>query len=537
MPSTVLVGAQWGDEGKGKITDLIASDYDYVVRFQGGNNAGHTVIHGDKKLALHLIPSGVMYENAVPVIGNGVVVDPGVLVKEMAMLEAEGISCKNLRISNDAHLIMPYHKDLDGADEKSLGDKKIGTTKRGIGPCYQDKMGRKGIRMQDLLDEKIFRLKLAAVLAQKNPILEKIYGLHTYTVEEICDEYLPYARILAPFVCESAHMLNTALAEGKSILFITHKLNEIMEVCDRCSVLRKGKYIGTVDIAGTSKEELSRMMVGRDVKFAVDKAPASPGETVLKVTGLTVPSKVHHNNAVKNVSFQVRRGEIVCIAGIDGNGQTEFVYALSGLEKISAGRIELCGRDVTRSTIRQRAETGMSHIPEDRHKHGLVLDFPLEDNLVLQRYMDPRFQKGGFIQREPIRAYAEDLIGRFDIRSGQGPVTPVRSMSGGNQQKAIIAREIDLNADLLVAVQPTRGLDVGAIEYIHSQIVGQRDLGKAVLLVSLELDEVMNLSDRILVMYEGEIVGELDPKTTTVEELGLYMAGAKRNTGKEASAS
>ena len=219
MPSTVLVGAQWGDEGKGKITDLIASDYDYVVRFQGGNNAGHTVIHGDKKLALHLMPSGVMYENAVPVIGNGVVVDPGVLVKEMAMLEAEGISCKNLRISNDAHLIMPYHKDLDGADEKSLGDKKIGTTKRGIGPCYQDKMGRKGIRMQDLLDEKIFRLKLEAVLAQKNPILEKIYGLHTYTVEEICDEYLPYARILAPYVCESAHMLNTALAEGKSILF------------------------------------------------------------------------------------------------------------------------------------------------------------------------------------------------------------------------------------------------------------------------------------------------------------------------------
>ena len=280
------------------------------------------------------------------------------------------------------------------------------------------------------------------------------------------------------------------------------------------------------------------MMVGRDVKFAVDKAPAQPGETVLKVSGLTVPSRVHHNNAVKDVSFQVRRGEIVCIAGIDGNGQTEFVYALSGLEKSSAGKIELCGKDVTHCSIRQRAETGMSHIPEDRHKHGLVLDFPLEDNLVLQRYMDPRFQKGGFIQREPIRAYAEEMIEKFDIRSGQGPVTPVRSMSGGNQQKAIIAREVDMNADLLVAVQPTRGLDVGAIEYIHSQIVEQRDLGKAVLLVSLELDEVMNLSDRILVMYEGEIVGELDPKTTTVEELGLYMAGAKRNAGgKEAAAS
>ena len=369
-------------------------------------------------------------------------------------------------------------------------------------------------------------------MQQRTEILKMLYRDNEIL---IFDE--PTAVLTPQEIHELMQIMKNLAAEGKSILFITHKLNEIMEVSDRCSVLRKGRYIGTVDIADTSKEELSRMMVGRDVKFAVDKSPAQPGETVLKVTGLTVPSKVHHNNAVKNVSFQVRRGEIVCIAGIDGNGQTEFVYALSGLEKISSGRIELCGRDVTRSTIRQRAETGMSHIPEDRHKHGLVLDFPLEDNLVLQRYMDPRFQKGGFIQREPIRAYAEDLIGRFDIRSGQGPVTPVRSMSGGNQQKAIIAREIDLNADLLVAVQPTRGLDVGAIEYIHSQIVGQRDLGKAVLLVSLELDEVMNLSDRILVMYEGEIVGELDPKTTTVEELGLYMAGAKRNTGKEASAS
>ncbi len=219
MPSTVLVGAQWGDEGKGKITDLIAGDYDYVVRFQGGNNAGHTVIHGDKELALHLMPSGVMYEHAVPVIGNGVVVDPGVLVKEMAMLEAEGIPCGNLKISCDAHVIMPYHKDLDGADEKWLGSQQIGTTKRGIGPCYQDKMGRKGIRIQDLLDEKIFRLKLEHVLAQKNPILERIYGLHAYTVDEICEEYLPFSRILKPYMAETAQLLNDALRSGKNILF------------------------------------------------------------------------------------------------------------------------------------------------------------------------------------------------------------------------------------------------------------------------------------------------------------------------------
>ncbi len=219
MPSTVLVGTQWGDEGKGKVTDLIASNYDYVVRFQGGNNAGHTVVHGDTKLALHLMPSGVMYENCTPVIGNGVVIDPGALVKEMAMLQAEGISFDRLKISCNAHIIMPYHKDLDGADEKVLGKNSIGTTKRGIGPCYQDKAARKGIRVQDLMDEKIFRLKVETALAQKNPILEKIYGLHTYTVEEICDEILPYARIMKPFMAETTQLLNEALREGKNILF------------------------------------------------------------------------------------------------------------------------------------------------------------------------------------------------------------------------------------------------------------------------------------------------------------------------------
>ena len=217
--NTVLVGAQWGDEGKGKVTDLIAHDYDFVVRYQGGNNAGHTVVHGGTKLALHLMPSGVMYPDATPVIGNGVVIDPGVLVKEMAMLQAEGISCQNLKISCDAHIIMPYHKDLDGADEKRLGANQIGTTKRGIGPCYQDKAGRKGIRVQDLMDEHIFRLKLKTALAQKNLILDKVYGLHTYTVEEICDEYLPYAKILRPYMAETTQLLNEALRQGKSILF------------------------------------------------------------------------------------------------------------------------------------------------------------------------------------------------------------------------------------------------------------------------------------------------------------------------------
>ena len=322
--------------------------------------------------------------------------------------------------------------------------------------------------------------------------------------------------------------------EGKSILFISHKLNEIMAVADRVSVLRKGKYIGTVNTADTNKQELSNMMVGRPVQLVVTKDEAKPGEDVLKVEHFCVPSHVHKRNAVNDVSFTVRAGEIVCIAGIDGNGQTELVYGLSGLDKSNGGKVTLCGEDITHYSIHRRGGN-MSHIPEDRHKHGLVLDFTLEQNLVLQRFNEPQFQHGGFIDKGAVRSYAQRLIEQYDVRSGQGPITKARSMSGGNQQKAIIAREVDRDKPLIIAVQPTRGLDVGAIEYIHSQLVAERDRGKAILLVSLELEEVMSLSDRILVMYEGEIVGELDPKKTNVQELGLYMAGAKRE-GKEALA-
>ena len=233
---------------------------------------------------------------------------------------------------------------------------------------------------------------------------------------------------------------------------------------------------------------------------------------------------------MKGVSFDVRKGEIVCIAGIEGNGQTELVYGLTGLAKATGGTITLDGKDITHASIRERSKAGMSHIPEDRHKHGLVLDYSLEQNMVLQRYWEPKFSNKGIIKADEVRKYAEMLIERFDVRSGQGPITISRAMSGGNQQKAIIAREIDKNPKLLIAVQPTRGLDVGAIEYIHSQLIAERDKGHAVLLVSLELDEVMNLSDRILVIYEGEIVGEFDPKKVTVQELGLYMAGAKKQS-------
>ncbi len=321
--------------------------------------------------------------------------------------------------------------------------------------------------------------------------------------------------------------------EGKSIIFITHKLDEIKKVANRCTVLRKGAYIGTVDVSNASKEELSKMMVGRNVSFAVKKKEAAPKENVLTVEKLCVKSKRTGKNVVDNVSFNVRKGEIVCIAGIEGNGQSELVYAITGLANADSGKIVLDGNDITSSTIRQRSLSGMSHIPEDRHRHGLVLDYPLGENIALQTYFTDKFSKFGVLNFENISNHAKTLIKKFDIRCSQGPKTSARSMSGGNQQKAIIAREIDKNPNLLIAVQPTRGLDVGAIEYIHQQLVAQRDANKAVLLVSLELDEVMNVSDRILVISEGELVGEFDPKNVTVEELGLYMAGSKRRALNE----
>ncbi|MBS7365352.1 MAG: ABC transporter ATP-binding protein, partial [Oscillospiraceae bacterium] len=359
-------------------------------------------------------------------------------------------------------------------------------------------------------------------MQQRTEILKMLYRDNEIL---IFDE--PTAVLTPQEIDELMQIMKNLAAEGKSILFISHKLNEIKAVADRCTVLRKGKYIGTVNTKDATIEELSAMMVGRNVNFHVEKTPAKPGDVVLEVEGLTVASKIHKNNAVKNVSFKVRAGEIVCIAGIDGNGQTELVYGITGLEPVKSGTVKLNGVDITKASIRKRSVSGMSHIPEDRHKHGLVLDYSLEDNLILQTYFKRDFTNAaGFLRRNNIREYANRLIEMYDIRSGQGPVTKARSMSGGNQQKAIVAREIDKNPDLLVAVQPTRGLDVGAIEYIHKQLINHRDQGHACLLVSLELDEVMDVPDRILVMYEGEIVGELDPKKTTQEELGLYMAGA-----------
>ncbi|MGL4737385.1 MAG: ABC transporter ATP-binding protein [Cellulosilyticaceae bacterium] len=327
-------------------------------------------------------------------------------------------------------------------------------------------------------------------------------------------------------------IMRNLIKEGKSIILITHKLKEIKAVANRCTVIRRGKCIGTVDVQSTSEAEMAKMMVGRPVSFTVNKTPSTPGKVILNVANLSVK-----NNkkvlGLKNFSLEVKAGEIMGIAGVEGNGQNELVEAITGLRKSESGTITLNEENITTLPIRGRIRKGIAHIPEDRHKRGLVLDYTIEDNMILEIYNQKPFAKRGLLNREAIHAYSEKIIKAFDVRSGEGGKSIARSLSGGNQQKAIVGREMELNPELLIAVQPTRGLDVGSIEYIHKRLVAHRDKGKAVLLVSLELDEILNVSDRIAVVNNGELIGVVDATQTDENEIGLMMAGIKGGTQHE----
>lgn len=337
----------------------------------------------------------------------------------------------------------------------------------------------------------------------------------------------PTAVLTPQEIQELMKIMKALIAEGKSIILITHKLKEIKDVADRCTVIRRGKNVGTVEVAGASEQKLAEMMVGRQISFVVNKAERDPGDTVVAIRDLSVPGPAGVL-AVKNFTLDIRAGEIVGLAGVEGNGQKELVEAIIGLRKVTCGAIEVKGTDVCQLSIRERMEKGISYIPEDRHKHGLVLDYSLQENLSLKTYYKAPFSRRGLLQRNHMRQHAERVIQEFDVRAGKGAQAKARSLSGGNQQKAIVGREFDMDPDLLVAVQPTRGLDVGAIEYIHGRLLEQRKRGKAVLLVSLELDEILDLSDRIAVISHGELVGVVVASDTDENEVGLMMTGIKR---------
>ncbi len=322
-------------------------------------------------------------------------------------------------------------------------------------------------------------------------------------------------------------VMRNLVHEGKSIILITHKLKEIIAIADRCTVLRRGECMATVDVANSNLEELAELMVGRKINLFIDKKEIKERTTVMKIRNLSVKDS-KGLDAVKNLNLDIRTGEIMCVAGIDGNGQSELIQALTGLAPSCGGTIEFLGEEIQGLPIRERTEMGLGHIPEDRQRYGLVMDFDLQENMVLQSYFKEPFSTRGRLNKEAIREYSDRLIQEYDVRSSLGSDTISQSLSGGNQQKAIIARELDRSPALLLAAQPTRGLDIGAIEFIHRSIEAERDKGKAVLLFSLELEEVLSLSDKIAVIYEGEIVGILDSKDATENELGLLMSGAKK---------
>nr|WP_279326551.1 ABC transporter ATP-binding protein [Bacillus kexueae] len=358
-------------------------------------------------------------------------------------------------------------------------------------------------------------------MQQRVEILKTLYrGAEILIFDE------PTAVLTPQEIQELIQIMKALVNEGKSIILITHKLKEIMEVCDRVTVIRRGKGIGTLNVSDTNPTELAELMVGREVKFTTDKEEAKPTEPVLEIQNLVVKD-ARHINTVDGLNLTVRAGEIVGIAGVDGNGQSELIEAITGLRKAESGSIKLNGKELINLSPRKITETGVGHIPQDRHKHGLVLDFPIGENMVLQTYYQEPFSKNGILNFNQIYDKARKLIEEYDVRTPD-EYTKARALSGGNQQKAIIGREVDRNPDLLIAAQPTRGLDVGAIEFIHKRLIEQRDQGKAVLLLSFELDEVMNVSDRIAVIYEGKIVAIVDPKETTEQELGLLMAGSKK---------
>ena len=417
---------------------------------------------------------------------------------------------------SEAALFEPY-----SADDVAFGPKNKNIKGKELFECVKKSMELAGLDYKKYGNLPIVslsggekrKLSVAGLIALDSDIL-------------IFDE--PTAVLTPQEIDELMKVTKNLSARGKSIIFISHKLKEIKQIADRCTVLRLGKCIGTVDVASTTMEEMSEMMVGRKLNLSIDKKPAHPGDAILSVHNLVVMDPVTGTKKVNNVSFEARAGEITCIAGIDNNGQSEMVLALAGMIE-SEGDISLDGERITGKGIRYRNTHGVSHIPEDRHKHGLVLDFNLDENMILQTYFTPEFSSHGFLRAKAIEGYAEEMIREYDIRCANGTLTNVRSMSGGNQQKIILAREISRAHDLLIAVQPTRGLDIGAARFIHEQLVKERDSGKAVLLVSLELDEVMEVSDRILVMHSGEIVADVRPKEVSIQELGLYMAGAKRS--------
>ncbi|WP_079412227.1 ABC transporter ATP-binding protein [Alkalithermobacter paradoxus] len=464
----------------------------------GENGAGKSTLM-NILYGLYQQTSGDIY-----IKGNKVNIDnPNIAIANgIGMVHQHFMLVPPFTVAENIILGMEPTKGLNRIDmDKAINDVKEISQKYGL---YVDPLAR----VEDI----------TVGMQQRVEILKALYrGAEILILDE------PTAVLTPQEIKELIQIMRNLTKEGKSIIVITHKLKEIKEAADFCTIIRRGKYIDTVDVSKTTEDELAAMMVGREVNFKVDKAAMTPGDVVLKVDKLIAKDN-RGINVLNELSLEVRRGEILGIAGIDGNGQSELVEALTGLREVESGSVYLNGKDITNKLPKEVFESGICNIPEDRQKRGLVLDFTVAENMILENYAKPQFSKGFRLLEDNINKFAKELIEKFDIRPTDESLK-ARALSGGNQQKIIIAREVTNDPELLIATQPTRGLDVGAIEFVHKSLVDQRNKGKGVLLVSLELDEVMSVSDRIAVIYEGKIVGIVDAKEADENVLGLMMAG------------
>ena len=498
-----------------KFPGIIANDH---VNFQLKKGEIHALLgeNGAGKSTLMSILFGIYSPTSGQILKNG-----------------EPIEIKSPNDANKYNIGM-VHQHFKLVDVFSILDNIImgvETTKFGF---HQKDQARKDIekisKQYDLHVDLDTKVQDATVNMQQRTEILKMLDRHHDIL--IFDE--PTAILTPQEIKQLMKTMKKLVKEGKSIIFITHKLDEIMEVCDRVTVLRRGKVIGTVETKKTTKEELSKMMVGRDVIFQIKKKPSKPKDVVLDVSDLTVVSDRTKKNVLDHVSFQVRQGEIVCIAGVDGNGQSELLMGLCGMLPVTKGSIILDGEDITHDSVRERIEKGLGHVPEDRHKYGMVKEFTLSENAVLKDFYKPEYStKYGTLNFSKFKERASKEIEEFDVRAGLGADTVAGSLSGGNQQKAIIAREIDLSPKLLMIAQPTRGLDVGAIEFIRKRILEERDRGQAILLVSFELDEIMNLCDTIAAISDGRIVGVFKDGEVSEREIGLMMASSEKGEKNE----
>ena len=486
---------------------------DVTIRLRKGEIHALLGENGAGKSTLMNILFGLVKPDAGTIKINGEVVN----IKNANDATAHGIGMVHQNFQQIDHFTVLQNIILGAEDTKNVkyGVLDLETSRKKVNELS------KKYNFDIDLDAKITDITVG--MQQRIEILKMLYRDNNVL---IFDE--PTAMLTPQEIEELLNLLKNLASSGKSILFITHKLNEIKSIADRCSVLRNGKYVGTYDVASISEEEMSEKMVGRKVDLTINKKPTNLTDTILSVKNLSVGSVRSEKDSVRNVSFDIKAGEIVCIAGVDGNGQSELIYALTGLIPTKSGSVYLKDKCLTNLSTRDKTLAGIGHIPEDRLKFGLVSECSVKDNMILQSYFTPQFNNKGLLKFSEIDTYTNKLVNEFDIDVGESTSIDVGELSGGNQQKVVIAREMDRNPDLLIACHPTRGLDVGSIEYIHNKLLEARDAGRAVLLVSFDLSEIMNLSDRILVMYEGEVVADLDPNNTTTNELGLYMSGAKR---------